>query len=121
MVMAHPAVAGAPQHSLADVMPDASDAEHLDLVAVVRATVVHFIEQGRGEAAEDFTDHTPFMDAGLDSLDVMKVRRLSFASRLIFGQGQRPSPVGTRSALICMQSRKAHPLRCKSVGAAWVL
>ena len=47
---------------------------HLDVVAAVRGTVVHFIEQSRGEAANDFTDHTPFMDAGLDSLDIMKAR-----------------------------------------------
>ena len=56
-------------------MTDSMDGSHLDVVATVRTTVVHFIEQSRGEAAIDFTDRTPFMDAGLDSLDIMKVRK----------------------------------------------
>jgi hypothetical protein len=90
-------------------MPDALDAEHLDLVAVVRATVVHFIEQSRGEAADDFTDHTPFMDAGLDSLDVMKVRRQKLRSTP--GVWRPPGPSGPRRPLVSsrdtIQSRKS--------------
>jgi len=56
-------------------MADSADgSSHLDVLATVRNTVVHFIKQSRGEAADDFTDRTPFMDAGLDSLDIMKAR-----------------------------------------------
>ena len=54
---------------------DAANDTHLDVLATVRGTVVQFLEQSRGEPIDDaFTDHTPFMDAGLDSLDIMKVR-----------------------------------------------
>ena len=78
-------IAGAPPQKSADDPPAAADAAHLDVVAAVRVTVVHFIEQSGGEAADDFTDHTPFMDAGLDSLDVMKVCCLRAGQGLSYG------------------------------------
>ena len=65
-----------PQSTASNFMSDSMDGStHLDVLATVRAAVVHFIENSRGEAADDFTDRTPFMDAGLDSLDIMKVLR----------------------------------------------
>jgi len=72
-----------PQMIASSMAASADGSAHLDVLATVRDTVVHFIEQSRGEAAADFTDRTPFMDAGLDSLDIMKVRqRCNIASSL---------------------------------------
>ncbi len=48
-----------------------------ETVVTVREVVVAFLEGSLGEEPEGFTDRTPFMDAGLDSLDTMKVGHTS--------------------------------------------
>ena len=59
-------------------MPPTSmeDAVYSEAVGSIRSVVVGFLEDSHGEPADNFTNKTPFMEAGLDSLDLMKVRLL---------------------------------------------
>lgn len=53
---------------------DDEDAMYTEVVTAIRAVVVGFLESSLGEPVdEDFSNRTPFMDTGLDSLDLMKV------------------------------------------------
>ena len=50
----------------------AEDAVYAETVDSIRGVIVSFLEDSLGEPAGDFSNRTPFMAAGLDSLDLMK-------------------------------------------------
>ena len=43
------------------------------IVASMSAVIQEYLSEARGAEVDDFTADTPFMDAGLDSLDMLKV------------------------------------------------
>lgn len=49
------------------------DRDFLSLVCTLAGVVREYLSEARGSLADDFKDDTPFMDAGLDSLDMLKV------------------------------------------------
>lgn len=54
------------------------DALYAETINAIRWVLVSFLESSLGEPVdEEFSNRTPFMDAGLDSLDLMKVRQNS--------------------------------------------
>lgn len=50
-----------------------ADSSEQQTFAIIDSTVRQYLAEGRDEPVEDFTASTPFMDAGLDSLDMLKV------------------------------------------------
>lgn len=49
--------------------------EYKDIVDSLTEVVQGYLTDARGDPADDFTADTPFMEAGLDSLDMLKVSR----------------------------------------------
>jgi hypothetical protein len=53
---------------------DQNDAvSYQGIVDTVAAVIQEYLTEARGESVDGFTVDTPFMDAGLDSLDMLKV------------------------------------------------
>lgn len=47
--------------------------KHTEIEGQISRIVSEYLSQVRDESSEDFNLDTPFMDAGLDSLDMLKV------------------------------------------------
>lgn len=58
-----------------EVLPEGVHAgdEYRGIVETLAGVVQNYLTEARGDPADDFTADTPFMDAGLDSLDMLKV------------------------------------------------
>lgn len=52
----------------------APEESYLALCDLVLAVIQNFISEAQGGSGDELTPDTPFMDAGLDSLDMLKVR-----------------------------------------------
>ena len=59
------------------MLPEAGDLEKefQCIVDILAGVVREYLSEARGSLTDDFGDDTPFMDAGLDSLDLLKVSR----------------------------------------------
>ena len=53
------------------LLPLESSEQHV--FDIIDSTLRQYLAEGRDEPVADFTFTTPFMDAGLDSLDLLKV------------------------------------------------
>ena len=49
--------------------------EYKGIVDSLAEVVQNYLTEARGDPADDFTADMPFMDAGLDSLDMLKVHK----------------------------------------------
>ena len=47
--------------------------EYQGIVGSLTAVVQGYLSEARGDPVDDFSADTPFMEAGLDSLDMLKV------------------------------------------------
>ena len=85
------------------VQDSLEEAEYRAAVDTVAAVIQGYLTEARGEPVEGFTADTPFMDAGLDSLDMLKASH-SFPSYLLLEiapcQGHYPQLCGASMKLI---------------------
>lgn len=81
---------------------DADEAYQQHIFEVVDATVREYLAEGRGEPLAELPPGMPFMEAGLDSLDMLKVSTAAAACC---------SSVGLSQMICCMQLSFRAPAR----------
>ena len=89
------------------VQDSLEEAEYRAAVDTVAAVIQGYLTEARGEPVDDFTFDTPFMDAGLDSLDMLKACLFPTSHALLaYTPCQKPQTFWCQHEGFCWMGRR---------------